>query len=146
MAERADPAVSGPDADPDADGIPNIVEAAIGSSPKFHTPYGLTLSLVSTSVSGSGRTTILQTHRAETSVQNLKLEIQASDSLSGDHWSTLAEKSGDANWLSVSADIAQPEEMPVINGSVPLRVEEFTALPVYGRRFYRMMVSVIPNP
>ncbi len=38
-AERDDPAISGPDADPDGDGIPNLVEFAMGLDPRV--PSGL---------------------------------------------------------------------------------------------------------
>jgi hypothetical protein len=141
-----DMAISGPEADPDADGIPNMLEAAIGSSPKSGNPRQMGLSLVSTTIAGGGRATVLATNRAATPIRNLKLEIQASSSMDAGSWSTLVEKSGEGNWLMVAGGVAQVQETTASNGSVPVRIEESVAEAQGSRRFYRLVVSVIANP
>jgi hypothetical protein len=97
-------------------------------------------------VSAGQRTIVLSANRAEVPVMNLKLEIQASDSLADSDWTTLVEKSGDAYWHVAKADVDPPQESIAVNGSVPLQVQESVALPAADRRFYRLLVSVIPSP
>lgn len=143
-AERADPSVGGPQADPDADGLSNLIEAAIGSSPKSADTPGLALSIVSTAVSGSDRITILSAAQAAVPIQNLKLEIQASPTLDGASWTTMLEKTGEANWIVTEAGVAQPQEMSAVNGSVPLRINEAVPASPTERRFYRLRVTPIP--
>jgi hypothetical protein len=145
-SELANAQISGLNADPDGDGIVNLIEAAIGTPAKSRDSMELLLSVVSTVESGGERTITLAANRAQSPVQNLKLEIQASDLLVGGAWTTLVEKTGVGNWVVVAAGVAPPQEMIAVYGSVPLRIEESVALPLATRRFYRMMVSVVPSP
>ncbi len=144
--ERADPAVSGPNADPDNDGIANLVEAAIGSLPKTRDSHELLLAIISTTISGGQRTTVLSANRAESPVLNLKLEIQACETLDGGTWTTIAEKTGEEEWTTPGVTVAPPQEVPAVNGSVPLEIEESVAAPLTPMRFYRMQVSLLDDP
>ena len=144
--ERADPTISGPNADPDNDGIENLVEAAIGSSPKSQDSREFRLSIISTTIVGGQRTTVLSANRAESPVLNLKLEIQASESLNGNTWTTLAEKTGDGNWSIAGITVSQPQEAAPVNGSVPFVIQESVAAPLTTKRFYRMQASTLPTP
>ena len=146
VSERSNAAVSGANADPDGDQIPNLVEAAIGSSPKSPDSAELLLSILSTTVANGSRTTFLSANRAESPVLNLKLQIQASNSLIGDTWSTLAEKTGEGNWLVSGASVGPPQEAAAINGSVPLELQESVSAPLTSSRFYRILVSLLPAP
>lgn len=141
--QQANPAISGPTADPDGDGIPNLVEAALGLSPTAR-DASLALSLVSTTLAGGVRTTVLATRRAEIPVQNLKIEIQSSPSMGAASWTALAEKSGDGGWVVMSAGVGVPQEGPASNGSMPLSVQEAVSGAPAAGRFYRLWVSVIP--
>jgi hypothetical protein len=141
-AELADPAVSGPRADPDGDGIPNIVEAAVGSSPTIKDPRSLALSLISSTLANGVRTTALATQRAESPVEDLKLEIQASADLNAGSWTTLAEKSGTGDWLVRSAGVSAPQESAATGGIVPIRVAESVSGAAANRRCFRLAVSL----
>ena len=141
QAERANAAISGPGADPDADGIANLLEAATGTSPKTRDSGQPLLLILSSSLSGSQRTTLLAARRAQAPLLNLKLEIQASPSLNNPTWTTLAEKSGDGNWQPTTLGVGTPLERPPVNGAVPVEIEE--SGPASARRFYRLSVSII---
>jgi hypothetical protein len=143
-AEQADPTISGPLADPDADDLPNLVEAAIGTSPTAKNPPALAMSLVSTTLAGLTRQTVLATQRAEIPIADLKLEIQASPSLNEASWTVLAEKSGAGEWLVRGAGVAPPHEAAATAGVVPLTVEESLTGSLTQRRCYRLAVTVIP--
>ncbi len=145
-SELADPEISGLTADPDGDGIVNLIEAAIGTSAKSRDSLELLLSVISTSESGGNRIITLASNRALSPVPNLKLEIQASESLIGGQWTTLVEKTGNENWQPMEAGISPPQEGPAVAGSVPLSVQETVALTNSTSRFYRIFASVIPPP
>jgi hypothetical protein len=144
--ERADPAVGAAHADPDADGLSNLIEAAIGSSPKSANTPDQALSVVSTVVSGNARVTTLFAAQAAVPLRNLKLEIQASPTLDGASWTTILEKTGEENWLVTDEGVAQPQEMSAVNGSVPIQINESIPASSTERRFYRLLVSSIPSP
>ncbi|MES2440108.1 MAG: hypothetical protein V4584_13650 [Verrucomicrobiota bacterium] len=146
QAERADPAIGGPSSDPDSDGICNLIEAAIGSSPKTANSPSLALSVASSTVSGGSRTTTLAASMAVPPIRNLKMEIQASSSLEGSPWVTLVEKTGDGTWLVMNAGVAQPQVMPTANGTAPVRIDESVLPDISTRRFYRLWVSSVPTP
>ena len=142
VAERANSTISGPNADPDQDSIVNLVEAAIGSSPKSRDTMDLLLSIISTTLSGNQRTTLLSAHRAESPVLNLKLEIQASEALDGSPWTTLVTKTGEGAWSTFGGTVTPPVERSPVNGSVPLVIQESSPATVTPMRFYRMHVSL----
>jgi hypothetical protein len=144
--ELAAPTISGPGADPDRDGIPNLVEAAIGSSPKANDPPMSALSLISTTLAGATRHTVLATRRAEIPVENLLLEIQASPSLSDGSWTTLARKPGAGNWLALEPGVGSPQEAAATAGAVPVMIAETVTGAPTSRRCYRLAVSVMSAP
>ncbi|MGL4398228.1 MAG: hypothetical protein ACRCXD_00035 [Luteolibacter sp.] len=74
---------------------------------------------------------------------NLKLEIQASESLNGSPWTTLVEKTGEAAWNTLGLAVTPPEEEPPVNGSVPLEISESAPATLTTMRFYRMHVSLL---
>lgn len=141
-AEQLNALVSGPNADPDQDQIPNLLEAAMGTLPKFKNGVEPALNLISSNLSGGNRVNVLASKRAEQPVMNMKLEIQASATLTGSSWTRIAEKSGDADWVLTGATMPVPESA-AIAGSVPFRIQETVALPGGTHRFYRLVATVI---
>jgi hypothetical protein len=144
--DLANPLISGPGADPDSDGIPNLLEAALGSLPKVANPGGYGLSVVSAGVSGASFNVVLATGRAETPVDNIKLQIQGSPSMVNDTWTTLAEKTGSGNWENLGAGVTAPQEGSAAGGGVPVQITEARALPAGTNRFYRLNASVVSTP
>ena len=143
-AELSDAAVSGPAADPDQDGIPNAIEAAIGSSPTERTPQTQVLTMISTTPSGAVRTNVLSARRAELPVTNLTLEVQGSTSLEPDIWTKLAERSGDEDWVITDPTALLISESAAIGGTVPCTIQETLPLAQGQRRFYRLSATVGP--
>jgi large repetitive protein len=140
-AEQLDSNISGSHADPDLDLIPNLLEAAMGTSPKFHN--GTPLQLVSTTRSGDNSINVLVTCRAERSVVNVKLELQACDTLDSATWTKIAERAGAEDWVLTGATIPAPESAAV-NGAISTSIQESVPLPLGTRRFYRMAATLNP--
>ncbi|MEY3897908.1 MAG: hypothetical protein RLZZ214_3429, partial [Verrucomicrobiota bacterium] len=143
-AEQSDASVTGSNADPDQDQIPNLLEAAMGTSPKVKNGMEPVLNLISSSLSGGNRVNVLASKRAERPVMNMKLEIQASPTLDGSSWTRIAEKSGDADWVLTGATMPNPESAAVA-GVVPFNLQETVPLPLGSLRFYRLVATVIPE-
>ena len=140
------PLISGPNADPDLDGIPNLVEAALGSLPKVANPSGYGLSIVSAGPAGGVFNIVLSSVRAEIPVENIKAQIQKSPTLASDTWTTLAEKTGIGNWVNLGAGVLAPQEGIAAGGRVPVQFTEARTLPAATRQFYRLNVSLVPSP
>ena len=138
LVEQADANISGQNADPDQDLIPNILEAAMGTLPKIHNGPIPPLSLTSTTQVGGNRINILTSRRAEEPVANVSLTIQASSALDGPSWTKIAEKTGSANWMLTGATMPTPESAAV-GGAVSYTIQEAVALPLGDRRFYRLV-------
>jgi large repetitive protein len=147
LAEQGDATISGQNADPDGDLVPNILEAAMGTAPKIHNGPIPPLSLTSTRV-GTSLINRLTSKRAEEPVVNVSLAIQASSSLEGPSWTRIAEKVGSANWSFMGATMLTPESA-AIAGTISYTIQEATALPPRERRFYRLvskLESGVPSP
>lgn len=78
-AELANPALSGPDASPAGDGIPNLMKYALGLPPKIRAS-------ASTQIARSG-TTWVMTYQRPADRPDLQYRVEASD-LGGSAWST----------------------------------------------------------
>jgi hypothetical protein len=74
---------------------------------------------------------------------NVKLELQACDSLDGFTWTKIAERSGGDDWVLTGATMPAPESAAV-NGAISLSVQESVPLPLGTRRFYRLVASLNP--
>lgn len=138
LAEQADANISGQNADPDQDLVPNILEAAMGTLPKIHNGLIPPLSLTSTTQVGASRINVLASKRAEEPVANVSLAIQASSALDSPSWTKIAEKIGSANWILTGATMLTPESTAVA-GSISYTLQEAVALPLGERRFYRLV-------
>ena len=138
LAEQTDATISGPNADPDQDSIPNILEAALGTLPKTHNGQISPLSLTSTSQVGGSRINVLTSKRAEAPVVNVSLAVQASSTLQAPSWTKIAEKMGDTNWILTGATMPTAESAAVA-GCVSYSIQEAVTLPLGARRFYRLV-------
>jgi Divergent InlB B-repeat domain len=138
LTEQTDSTISGPNADPDQDSIPNILEAAMGTLPKTNNGSIPPLSLTSTSEVGGSRINVLSSKRAEAPVVNVTLAVQASSSLQGSSWTKNAEKIGDTNWILTGATMPTVEST-AIAGCVTYSINEAVTLPLGARRFYRLV-------
>lgn len=124
-AERADPSISGPDADADGDGIPNLVEYALGLDPRRPSIEGLPVTgLDSFSVGGETDEYLTLSFTAPDSVDDVGYEVQVSGELTS--WT------GDAV-LEESISNGDGTTTYVYRDSVPLGAGE--------RRFMRLSVN-----
>ena len=139
--ERLDATISGPNADPDQDQIPNLLEAAMGTAPKLRDD--LALRLISTTQSGANVVNILVAKRAERFVDNLKLELQACDTPGVAAWTKIAERTGGANWILTGATMPTAESAP-LNGAISFSIQETVPLLLGTRRFYRLVGTMTP--
>jgi large repetitive protein len=140
-AEAANAAISGPDADPDNDGIRNIIEAALGTLPKVRQPGQEPLLLGAPVSAGLSRSINLTLQRASSFPSDVSLQLQGAASLSGP-WVVLASKTGGAAWLNTAA--ATVVESPAVNGLVPVTFLHTYNAAVPDRRFYRLAAQMAP--
>lgn len=142
LAELANPLISGPDADPDADGIANVLEAALGLAPKSADPAVEALKVTELSTTGGNRTIRLECKVAGQAVSNLVLRLESVGDLSSGSWGVLASKSGAGSWSSQpttaasEADTGAPREAVVF--------EETLQAGGSGNRFYRLAAEIVP--
>jgi large repetitive protein len=137
-AELANDAISGWSADPDQDGLPNLTEAALGSSPKSRATPAWALAITDNDLIGAQRRILLSTRAAEIPPENIRLEIQASPSLAAATWITLASRSGSGPWTAESTSVAGVTMGAATDGSHPVELEENMPILQAGQRFYRL--------
>ena len=142
LAERADPLVSGPDADPDADGIANVLEAALGLAPKSASPPGEALKVTELTTAGGNRVIRLECKVAGQAVSNLVLRLESVADLSSGTWEVLASKSGTGSWASQPTATTSEAD----TGAAREAVEFEQTLPAHdsARRFYRLAAELVP--
>jgi len=142
LAERADPLISGPDADPDADGIANVLEAALGLAPKSANSANDALKVTELTTAGGNRIIRLECKVAGQAVSNLVLRLESVADLSSGSWGILASKSGTGSWASQAttatseADTGAPREAVVFEQTLPANSS--------GKRFYRLAAEFVP--
>lgn len=83
------------DADPDADGTPNGIEAAAGTHPRQAASRCLTTAAMNQS---GGSHLTLQFQRAESLPGDLVLAVQTNSDLASGTWTTLTQKTGSGPW------------------------------------------------
>lgn len=142
LAERADPLISGPDADPDADGLANVLEAALGLAPKSANPANDALKVTELTTAGGNRIIRLECKVAGQAVSNIVLRLESVADLSSGSWGILASKSGTGSWASQAttatseADTGAPREAVVFEQTLPANSS--------GKRFYRLAAELVP--
>ncbi len=120
-AQLADSQISGPNADPDADGIPNLLEWAIGMSP-IHT------SSIATPLSTNGNNIIFNYTRSVAALNSgAAFTVQWSDDLHSSSWSA----------IGVSQQIKSDDgTLQQVEASLPMGTS--------GRRFVRLRLNSPP--
>jgi hypothetical protein len=120
-AQRSDAAISGPNADPDGDGLANLFEYGLGSSPFEPDP-----DLSSTSEFAGGVLSLI--YKRPDVKSDLVYRVEWSDSLADGSWSSSGVRESN---LGVTGGIR------TIRAAVP-------SVPGVNRRFARVIVSTIP--
>lgn len=90
VAERADPAISGPDADPDRDGNPNLLEYLFGLYPKLADAGAPALPVFSLEQSGGQRFPALTWSQHHQRAAYVALGVESSSTLEPGSWQQLA--------------------------------------------------------
>jgi uncharacterized delta-60 repeat protein len=129
--ELYDQTISGPYADPDGDGVPNILESAFGGDPLFPDAEKAALFL-SLEIGGAQMRFICDSYQAD-----LTYEVQVSDNLvDPDSWIPVAR--------SVAGSLTQALTPDVTVSDSAIGIREVTvlhAVPAHGARFYRVMIQ-----
>ncbi len=120
--------VSGPIADPDNDGITNLMEYALNSSPNS----GSIASLPKASLSGNR---VAFTFRRNVSAVDLTLRVESAVRLFGFPWTNVATKTGNGPWIAAPGFAVSEEP----DGSVSVSETSAVALP--SRKFLRLSVA-----
>ncbi len=140
--EISNPAVSGPTADPDRDGVPNAVEAALGTSPKSGASTDAPLVLTQHSVLADNRTITLEMLRSAPGYNDITLQLQAcTDSLQGP-WVILAEKIGTSAWVPTVPTATITEGAVNPQGLVPVSIRDIIPTTGTSKRYYRLRALV----
>ncbi len=140
-AELADPGISGPDGDPDRDGLANLLEAALGTGPK--NPGDVIAPLVVTEARPSGAQKILrlESQVAASGVVDVILRLESTSDLSTGLWTVLAERVGGGAWVTHASTVANQIHSGLARDSV---VFEVTVPESDERKFYRF--SAVSSP
>jgi hypothetical protein len=141
-SEQGNPAISGADADPDGDGIANVLEAALGTGPKSPDASGAALILAGNTRAGANRTISLQSQVAGTPLSNIMLRLQMSANPASGNWVTLASKTGAGAWNSQSS--TQTTELDTGGAREPVVFEETVQATGSERRYYRLSAELMP--
>lgn len=132
-AQLADPALGGQAADPDGDGLPNLVEYALGLPPLERHPRPPAARIIS---QGGNLMLVLEFTRRGEIPAGATLTVEASDGLTG--WTDLAAKAGAAVWTGPAA----VEELPAPDGGEGTVLVRVTSLQAPGegarQRFVRL--------
>ena len=123
-ADAANPAVGGPNADPDGDGLSNLLEYALGTSPRQATPGAIVTGVQS--LAGQSYLTLTY-HQLEYSA-DLAYQPQASTDLV--HWQAATPP----EVVSSATDNGDGTETTVVRDAHPLGT--------FPRRFLRLQVTV----
>ena len=137
--EIANPAIGGANADPDKDGIPNLLEYAFGRDPKNGGGSDMALGRVTpevVKVGGNNRLRVKFT-LPDAFPADLVISVEASDTLAANSWTTIATKSGAGAWTgSGTAVVGSPAATRREHGITD------STTPASGKRMARIKVSL----
>lgn len=140
-AERTDPAISGPTADPDKDGVPNLLEAALATLPKTRDPAPEILRITGITGSGANRVVGIASATSTPGIAGIRLLLQVNPSLDPAAWVTLAERNGTAPWTNQPA--VTTDQPPTQTPRAPVTFTETTTFPTRFYRLYAEKIGVI---
>lgn len=141
-AEVADPEISGPTADPDKDGVPNLLEAALATLPKTRDPDPATLRISRVTTSGASREIQLLSATSATGIVGIRLRLQANPDLNPASWITLAERNGTTPWASQPA--VTTDQPTTQTPRTPVTFTETLPAASASKRFYRLIAEIVP--
>lgn len=124
--------VGADDADPDGDGLVNLLEYALGGNPQLNDAAAI---LPSVAGDGAGRNRF--TFVRDPAKTDISYSVQVSDTMGPGTWVTLARSVGGATTVPVTGAHAVSE-----SGLSPVEVTVTDAAVNPARRFYRLSVSV----
>lgn len=133
-SELSDSSISGPNADPDHDGLSNLVEYALGSVPK-------TTSLMATPQVNvnNGRITITFTHN--TAATDVTLSVLGTDNLIAGPWTELARSTGGAAFTVIASGATVSESGTGSARSVQVGDVYLTNDHAHPKRFLKLQVK-----
>lgn len=137
--EITNPAIGGFLADTDGDGLPNGLESALGTDPRWHdSPLaGNPISCEMPPSPGPSDRLKLVFDRAEDPPYDVTLSVQVSSNLDPDSWTTIAQKMGRNPWTGT----ASISEEPPSAGHVRVTVHDTVIAQGQPRRFMRVVAT-----
>lgn len=137
--EAGDPAIGGFHADIDHDGLPNGLESALGTDPRWHDspPAGSPISCEVPPSPGPSDRLKLVFDRAEDPPYDVTLSVQVSSNLDPDSWTTIAQKTGRNPWMGTASVSEEPPSASRV------RVTAYDIVIAQGqpRRFMRVVAT-----
>ncbi|MFM2198675.1 MAG: hypothetical protein RLZZ505_2107 [Verrucomicrobiota bacterium] len=141
QSERNDPAISGPNADPDQDGIANLLEAALASLPKTADLDVLRISEIANE--GESRRIKILSATSSLGISGIRLRLQANTGLKSEEWITLAERNGTAPWVSQPG--LSVDQLSTQTPRAPITFTETQPDANTTTRFYRLIAEIVPE-
>ena len=132
-ADAGNPEVAGMTADPDHDGLPNLLEYAFGCDPKNPDAAGISPSL---NIDGSNWLQI--SFPCDAARTDLNYTVQSSTTLAPNSWTDIAKSTGGATTLPEGTKSTVSDTG---TGQRTVTVTDSTAIPAGGKRFLRVKVS-----
>lgn len=136
--EIANPLITGPNADPDQDGAPNLIEYALGRDPKNGSPADRALgSLVPSVVNVGGANRIKLDFTLPDQVpSDVIYQLQISDNLVS--WTDIATQANAGGWTG-NATVSNGT---VSSGRRPVAITDSGTAPATGKRMARLKISL----
>jgi autotransporter-associated beta strand protein len=131
-----DQAAAAKSADPDGDGLSNLLEFAFATDPLAAGPAWPVVEL---SDSGAGQTSLRLRFRRSATASGLRFTVEATSGLAAPVWETVAEAEPGASMAALSPQVLV-EEQALPDGASEIAVTE-PRMPGEGARFMRLQVA-----
>ena len=135
--QQADPLISGPDADPNKDGIKNLPAYGAGLPPLAPGGAGLK-DVLSAGMSSAGGHLVLSLDLPDPLPGDITYLVEDADSLASASWTTLGTRSSSTSW---SGPGLVTEDTPA-SGRRRVSVHDIVGQPTAVRRFMRLRITM----